>query len=104
MRTCAVCRGSVEGRYRFCPWCATPQRSKIVDFFWPAAFDRGRALRVSRYLDEHHVRFSVWDEDGTAEAAVSIDEAEAARLAAFLAGAGERPRTRVDRLLDALRS
>src|SRR3954469_13518177 len=103
MRTCAVCGGSVEGRYRFCPWCATPQRSKIVDFFWPASFDRGRALRVSRYLDEHHVRFSVWNEDGTAEGGVSLDEAEATRLAAFLAGAGERPRNRVDRLREALR-
>ena len=31
------------------------------------------------------MRFSVWDESGIAEAAVSIDEAEAQRLAAFLA-------------------
>jgi hypothetical protein len=30
------------------------------------------------------VRFSVWDESGTAEAVVSIDEPEAQRLAAFL--------------------
>ena len=48
--------------------------------------DRGKALRVSRYLgDEPHVRFSVWDERGVATAAVSLDEPEAQRLAAFLA-------------------
>jgi hypothetical protein len=39
---------------------------------------------VSRYLDQHHVRFSVWNERGEAEAAVSIDERESARLQRFL--------------------
>ncbi len=82
---------------RFCPWCAAPQRLKIVDFVRPHQAieqDRGKALRVSRYFaaapDERHVRFSVWDEEGAyarAEAAVSLDEAEAARLARFLADA-----------------
>lgn len=103
MRTCAVCAGPVEQRYRFCPWCSAPQRLKLVEFFRPHAgidADRRRALRVSRYLgppEEAHVRFSVWSEldDGArAEAAVSIDETEAARLARFLdvpAGAAGRP-------------
>ena len=46
----------------------------------------GKALRVSRYLtEEPHVRFSVWSADGVAEAAVSLDEEEAERLAGFLA-------------------
>jgi hypothetical protein len=73
------------------------QRLKIVDFFRPHPSieqDRGKALRVSRYFgasrDERHVRFSVWDEQGAyvrAEAAGSLDEAEAARLARFLADA-----------------
>lgn len=94
MRTCAGCREQVEERYRFCPWCGAPQRLKIVEHFLPHPAlerDRGRALRVSRYLgeaeDERHVRFSVWNEGGTgakAEAAVSLDEAEAGRLARFL--------------------
>jgi hypothetical protein len=48
----------------------------------------GKALRVSRYLgvagDPRHVRFSVWNEDGVAEAAVSLDEDETARLLDFL--------------------
>jgi hypothetical protein len=101
MRTCAGCGRGVENRFRFCPWCAQPQRSKLVDFFRAAPLDEGRALRVSRYLHEGHVRFSVWNEDGTAEAAVSIDEAEAERLAAFLLG--PQPRTPVDRLREALR-
>jgi hypothetical protein len=47
--------------------------------------DSGRALRVSRYLPERRVRLSVWDENGTARAAVSLDDDEAARLAAYLA-------------------
>jgi hypothetical protein len=90
--SCVRCRRSVEARYRFCPWCAAPQRGKLVEFF-PAAPVRddeaGKALRVSRYLDlgdgPRHVRFSVWHRTGVAEAAVSLDEAEAARLARFLA-------------------
>jgi hypothetical protein len=93
MRECAACGGPIERTFRFCPWCATPQRLKIVDFFRPhpgIEQDRGKALRVSRYLGEaadRHVRFSVWNESGEsarAEAAVSLEDAEAARLARFL--------------------
>jgi len=85
MHSCRSCNGSIDGDYRYCPWCAAPQRAKLVEFFGGTRDDVGRALRVSRYVDERHVRFSVWDESGTAEAALSIDEAEAQRLAAFLA-------------------
>jgi hypothetical protein len=101
MRTCAGCRGKLEERFRFCPWCGLPQRLKIVDFFRPHPLvegDRSKALRVSRYLgaaeEERHVRFSVWNEAGPgtrAEAAVSLDEAEAARLAHFLADTAPTP-------------
>jgi len=85
----------VERQYRFCPWCATPQRLKVVEFFRPHPAierDRAKALRVSHYLggseEERHVRFSVWEETtSTARVAgaVSLDEAEAERLARFLA-------------------
>jgi hypothetical protein len=87
----------VERNHRFCPWCATPQRLKIVDFFRAhpeVERDRGKALRVSRYLGgaaERHVRFSVWDDSGAtarATAAISLDDEEAARLARFLADTG----------------
>jgi len=75
----------MEAAYRFCPWCAAPQRRKLVEFFRAHPRDEGRALRVSRYLtDDPHVRFSVWSAEGVAEAAVSLEEDEAARLAAFL--------------------
>jgi hypothetical protein len=84
MRVCGHCGGSIEERFRFCPWCAAPQRRKLVEFFRGTGAEAGKALRVSRYRDEGHVRFSVWDEIGVAEAAVSVDEGEAARLAAFL--------------------
>jgi hypothetical protein len=48
---------------------------------------------VSRYFDEDpHVRFSVWDESGRAEAAVSLGELEAARVARFLRPRVPRPR------------
>jgi hypothetical protein len=100
MDACRTCGGGVESGFRFCPWCATPQRSKIVDFFRGAPRDAGKALRVSRYVHEGHVRFSVWNEEGVSEAAVSLDDAEAARLAGFLGH--ERARSPVDRLRDAL--
>jgi hypothetical protein len=108
VRTCAACGASIAERFRFCPWCAEPQRLKLVEFFRPHPIDRGKALRVSRYLGEPgagHVRFSVWtdvDEVARAEAAVSLDEAEAARLARFL-GTPRRPPSRIARLVDELR-
>jgi ssDNA-binding replication factor A large subunit len=75
-------------------------RSKLVEFFRGVDADERRALRVSRYVPERRVRFSVWDEDGTARAAISLDEEEAARLAGFVAP----PRTRRSGLLDDLRA
>jgi len=93
VRRCRVCEESVEERFRFCPWCATPQRLKLVEFFRPHPAiegDRQKVLRVSRYLGgepEEHVRFSVWHETGEraeADAAVSLAEGEADRLGRFL--------------------
>ena len=84
MTACAACGEALEARFRFCPWCGAGQRRKVVEFFWPHPRDAGRALRVSRYLGEDpHVRFSVWD-DGVAQAAVSLEEDEALRLAEFV--------------------
>jgi hypothetical protein len=40
---------------------------------------------------ERHVRFSVWNETGEAEAAVSLDEEEAQRLASFARAHGGCP-------------
>jgi hypothetical protein len=86
MARCTRCGGEVEERFRFCPWCGQSQRTKIVEFFTPHPRDAGKALRVSRYLlGEPHVRFSVWNEHGEAQAAVSLDEEEAARVGAFVA-------------------
>ena len=85
MHACGRCGESIQARYRFCPWCAAPQRRKLVEFFPGTGAEAGKALRVSRYRDEGHVRFSVWDEAGVAEAALSVDDEEAARLASFLA-------------------
>jgi hypothetical protein len=97
MGRCRECEGAVEAGHRYCPWCAAPQRVKLVEFFGGSGEDAGRALRVSRYVSEGHVRFSVWDETGRAEAAVSIDEEEAHRLAAFL-GVRDRLATFLERL------
>jgi zinc-ribbon domain len=92
MTACSRCGKDLEARFRFCPWCGTAQRSKLVEFFRPHPNSPGRALRVSRYFgDEPQVRFSVWDE-GVARAAVSLDEEESARLAGFLAATGPRRR------------
>jgi hypothetical protein len=87
---CAHCGRDVEARFRFCPWCGTAQRRKLVEFFRPHPNSAGRALRVSRYYgDDPQVRFSVWD-DGVAKAAVSLDEEESMRLAAFLQTSAEQ--------------
>jgi hypothetical protein len=108
VHTCRHCGNGVEDRFRFCPWCALPQRSKIVEFFAPhpgMPGDAGKALRVSRYLgtDDRppHVRFSIWSGD-SADAAVSLTEEEAARLAGFVAPAPPR-RPLFDQLRDTLR-
>jgi hypothetical protein len=99
MARCPRCGAEIEERFRFCPWCASPQRTKIVEFFKPHPRDAGKALRVSRYLTgDPHVRFSVWSETGVAEGAVSLRESEAAKLARFLTPV--RPPTS---LLDAAR-
>ena len=85
-RVCNRCCSPADPEFRFCPWCAAPLRLKLTELF---GGDDGRALRVSRYLAppdrEPHVRFSVWSPEGEAEAAVSVAETEAARLAGFLA-------------------
>jgi hypothetical protein len=95
MSACASCERELAATFRYCPWCGTPQRAKVVEFFAGhplRAADRSRALRVSRYLDagaaDRHVRFSVWRESGEAEAVLSLDDAEADRLAAFLRSTG----------------
>ena len=101
MSTCRRCAGDVDHGFRFCPWCGEPQRRKLVEFFRAHERDRSRALRVSRYYgDDPQVRFSVWDERGTAQAAVSLDDVEAERLAAFLLAS--RPRRRRGRISSAL--
>ncbi len=102
MRECQGCGGDVEAAYRYCPWCAEPLRVKLVEFFrGHVAIDGGKALRVSRYLTTErpgrHVRFSVWiesEQHARAEAAVSLDDGEAARLGRFLLDTAPRPRQR----------
>ena len=91
MKTCRHCGNGVEDRFRYCPWCAAPQRRKLVEFFAPHPAvepDAAKALRVSRYFGDDEtvpqVRFSIWNVDA-AEAAVSLSPEEAARVAEFLA-------------------
>jgi hypothetical protein len=110
MRACRRCGGEVEDVFRFCPWCGERRRMKLVEFFRPHPdIDAGRSLRVSRYLGprskDRHVRFSVWSqsrESARAEAAVSLDEAEATRLALFLVDPVQQGRPRT--LLEAVRA
>jgi hypothetical protein len=98
MRTRRECGNGVEDRFRYCPWCAAPQRRKLVEFFAPhpaVERDAHRALRVSRYFGDEgtppQVRFSIWSVD-SAEAAVSLSPEEAQRVAAFLAPPARRQR------------
>ena len=111
MPRCPQCQGEVAHEHRFCPWCGVAQRLKLVEFFPPhpaIAADRGKMLRVSRYLGhrarERHVRFSVWNEEGVAESAVSLDEAEAQRLASFVAVPQESPPSRLGAIASQLRA
>ncbi len=95
MQACRQCGSELQAAFRFCPWCAAPQRSKLVEFFRAHALIRGGgALRVSRYTgageEERHVRFSVWNPTGEAQAAVSLDDSEADRLGRFLLDTGRR--------------
>jgi hypothetical protein len=88
--SCRECSRPVEPRFRFCPWCAAPLRLKAVEFFRAveACDGDGDALRVSVYRPGHgvepQVRVSVWRADGEATAALSLSEAEAARMASFV--------------------
>jgi len=108
VRTCRACGNGVEDRFRYCPWCAAPQRRKLVEFFAPhpaVEADAQKALRVSRYFGDDEtapqVRFSIWSVDA-AEAAVSLSPDEAERVAAFLAPAAPK-RPLIDQLRDTLR-
>jgi hypothetical protein len=108
VRTCRACGNGVEDRFRYCPWCAAPQRRKLVEFFAPHPAvdgDAQKALRVSRYFGDDEtapqVRFSIWSVDA-AEAAVSLSPEEAERVAAFLAPQAPK-RPLIDQLKDTLR-
>jgi hypothetical protein len=107
VRTCRECGNGVEDRFRYCPWCAAPQRRKLVEFFAPhpaVERDAQKALRVSRYFGDDEtppqVRFSIWSVD-SAEAVVSLSPEEAQRVAAFLAPPPRRQL--LDQLRDSLR-
>lgn len=104
MHACTRCGGSVGDAFRYCPWCAAPQRLKLVEFFRSARFEEtDKALRVSRYLhdepDERHVRFSIWN-DARVEAAVSLEDDEADRLGRFLLDTAPQERHPFRELLD----
>jgi len=103
MRNCRACGGEVQDDFRFCPHCGTAQRTKIVEYFrgHPEVGDGG--LRVSVYLTEpQHARFSVWHGE-EAEAAISLDPHESARLSRFLLSVRpHRQRGLVSRVLSRL--
>jgi hypothetical protein len=93
MAECGRCTEEVDRAFRYCPWCGAALRIKVTELFGGAD---GKALRVSRYFGdddpEAQVRVSVWSEalgrHLRADAAVSLTEDEAERLARFL---GEVP-------------
>jgi hypothetical protein len=103
MRSCRSCGGAVQDDFRFCPHCGKSQRTKIVEYFrgHPDVGDGG--LRVSVYLTEpRHARLSVWRGE-EAQAAISLDPDEAARLARFLdTPASHKHRSFVSRVLSHL--
>jgi predicted amidophosphoribosyltransferase len=48
MALCAHCTGQVEEEHRFCPWCAAPQRRKLVEFFAPHPAVDGDAQKAPK--------------------------------------------------------
>jgi hypothetical protein len=112
MSECVRCDRSIGEAFTYCPWCGWQQEPKLTEFFNPHAQierNRGGALRVSRYLarsaPRRHIRFSVWSKSGEAEAAISIDEPEARRLAQFLLVEPQRSThpSRIDLVIEWLR-
>jgi hypothetical protein len=106
---CRHCGNRVESRFRYCPWCATPQRTKLVEFFAPhpaVDADAQKALRVSRYFESDEqpsqFRFSIWSAD-EADAAISLTEAESARLAAFVTPVSSPRKPLIEQLRESLR-
>jgi hypothetical protein len=103
MHECARCGGSVGDAFRYCPWCAAPQRLKLVEFFRGRPGEEDKALRVSRYLhdelEERHVRFSIWN-DARVEGAVSLDDDEAERLGQLLLESAPPQRNVLRELVD----
>jgi hypothetical protein len=103
MRRCSHCAGTLEARFRFCPFCGVPQRTKLVEFFsrHPDVPAGSEALRVSRYFETEETpaqyRLSIWSGDRV-EAAISLDDAEAARLSRFLAPPAVPRRSLLDEL------
>jgi hypothetical protein len=94
VRQCAECGRRIEDDFRYCPECGTPQRSKIVEYFAGDARLDGGWLRISAYLTTpRHIRLSIWRQD-RAEAALSLTQSEARRLARFLLCVGQ-PRQKV---------
>ena len=94
--------------FRFCPWCAAPQRLKLVEFFRARPTeDTGKALRVSRYLhddlEERHVRFSIWN-NARVDAAVSLEDDEADRLGRFLLDTAPQRRNPLRDIVDRVTS
>jgi NAD-dependent oxidoreductase involved in siderophore biosynthesis len=109
MRRCARCGEELEARFRFCPSCGVPARAKLVGFFArhsDPSIASADALRVSRYLETEEtpaqVRLSIWSED-RADAVVALDEAEAERLAQFLAPRPPPRRSLLEELRASLR-
>jgi hypothetical protein len=108
MHPCRHCGIAVEPSFRSCRWCAQPLRRKLVEFFAPhpaVPGDAAKALRVSRYFPAADTpaqfRFSIWS-DNSADAAVSLSDDEAARLAQFLTPAPRR-QPLLDQLRESLR-
>ena len=100
---CFECDGELTDSFRFCPHCAAPQRSKLVEYFrgHPLIETDPVGLRASRYLgDDRHIRLSIWHGDHPS-AVIALEEHEARRLAAFLSRRVEAPEAAslVERLL-----
>ena len=71
VRTCRGCGNGVEDRFRYCPWCAVPQRRKLVEFFAPHPGMPGDVQKARRYYGLLETQFRTYYEKANKQGGIT---------------------------------